>query len=407
MYLCTSETNGFGGVDAAMPNPPNNNMMNKKTVIRPVTTRQEMKTFAALANRLYEGCEYYVPDLEFDVCNMFDAKKNPAFEFCEAQLFLAYKDGNAVGRVAAMINHRANEKWNVRNVRFGYIDFIDDDEVSLALLNAVEQWGRERGMTHCQGPMGFTDFDKEGMLVEGFDKLGSMTTFYNYPYYPQHLERHGYEKEVDWVQIRVAVPAETPERFVRVGELIKRRFNLRVAKLNGRMLFKEGYGQKVFDLLNQAYAPLFGFSALSQRQMDEMVKQYFQLINMDLVTTVQDADGNVVAVGVTMGSLSHAIRKSKGKLLPLGWWHILRSLRFKMEDTVEMLLIAVKPEFQGKGVTALLFSDLIPIYNKYKFKWAETNPQLETNHKELNQWDVLNPTFPKRRRCYHRVIADK
>ena len=186
---------------------------------------------------------------------------------------------------------------------------------------------------------------------------------------------------------------------------MKKRYNLRVVKLKGRMIFKEGYGEKVFNLLNEAYEPHFGFSALSQRQMDEMVKQYFQLINMDLVTTVQDEEGNVVAVGVTMGSLSNAIRKSKGRLLPLGWWHILRSLRFRMEDTVEMLLIAVKPELQGKGVTALLFSDLIPIYNKYKFKWAETNPQLETNHKELNQWDVLNPTFPKRRRCYHKALA--
>ncbi len=405
MYLCRVEKQRFGCFPAVMPKKEIAYPMEKKTLIRPVTNRREMKTFAALANRLYEGCEYYVPDLEFDVCNMFDGKKNPAFEFCDAQLFIAYKDNVAVGRVAAMINHRANEKWNVRNVRFGYLDFIDDDEVSRALLDAVEQWGRERGMTHCQGPMGFTDFDKEGMLVEGFDKLGSMTTFYNYPYYPEHLERHGYKKEVDWVQIRVAVPQETPEKFVRVGELVKKRYNLRVVKLNGRMLFKEGYGQKVFNLLNEAYEPLFGFSALSQRQMDEMVKQYFQLINMDLVTTVQDEEGNVVAVGVTMGSLSNAIRKSKGRLLPLGWWHILRSLRFKMEDTVEMLLIAVKHELQGKGVTALLFSDLIPIYNKYKFKWAETNPQLETNHKELNQWDVLNPTFPKRRRCYHKALA--
>ena len=372
-------------------------------VIQP--TPAQLKQFVHFGIDLYKGNEYYVPALVIDEIDTLNPAKNPAFDFCESRYFMAFRDGKPVGRIAAIINRQVNERSGKKTVRFGFVDFIDDDEVSHALLDAVEQWGRERGMTHCQGPMGFTDFDKEGMLVELFDKLGSMTTFYNYPYYPEYLERHGYKKEVDWVQIRVAVPQETPEKFVRVGELVKKRYNLRVVKLNGRMLFKEGYGQKVFNLLNEAYEPLFGFSALSQRQMDEMVKQYFQLINMDLVTTVQDEEGNVVAVGVTMGSLSNAIRKSKGRLLPLGWWHILRSLRFRMEDTVEMLLIAVKPELQGKGVTALLFSDLIPIYNKYKFKWAETNPQLETNHKELNQWDVLNPTFPKRRRCYHKALA--
>ena len=375
-----------------------------KIEIVPVKTRSQMKTFASFANRLYKDCEYYVPELEFDIADTYNPKKNAAYDFCEAELFLAYKDGEVAGRVAAIINHRANETWQTKNVRFGTFDFIDDRDVAEALLNTVEQWGRERGMTSCQGPMGFTDFDKEGMLIEGFDKLGSMTTLYNHPYYVTHVEALGYEKEADWVQIRVQVPDEMPERFRRGGELIMQRSGLKITKLNADKVFKQGYGQKIFDLLNEAYSPLFGFSELSQKQVDSYTKTYFQLIDMKFVTVVEDNDGNVVCVGITMGSLSEALRKSKGKLLPFGWWHLLRSLRLKMEETVEMILIAVKPAYQGRGINALLFYDLIPAYIKAGFKWAETNPQLETNLKELNQWRSLNPTFPKRRRCYHKSL---
>lgn len=372
--------------------------------ITKVKTSRDMNDFARFGNKLYEDCEYAVPDLEFDVKDTFNPKKNAAYEFCESQLFLAKKEGKTVGRVAAIINHRANETWNVKNVRFGYLDFIDDKEVSAALLDAVEQWGKEKGMLTCQGPMGFTDFDKEGLLIEGFDKLGSITTIYNYPYYLDHIEARGYEKEADWVQIRVAVPEEIPDKFRRGAEMAMKRYNLHIEKMNGDKLFNQGYAQKIFDLLNEAYSPLFGFSKLSQKQIDDYCKFYFKLIDMKFITVIANGEGDTIGVGITMNSMSHAIRKSKGRLLPFGWYHILKSLRFKMEDTVEMLLIAVKPEFQGKGINSLLFYDLIPIYNEAGFKWAETAPQLETNNKELNQWTVLNPTFPKRRRCYHKTL---
>ena len=377
--------------------------MKEIQIIR-ATSKKERKLFAEYGNRLYAQCPYAVPELAFDILDTFDAKKNAAYEFCEAQLFLAVRGSEIVGRVAAIINHRANETWDVKNVRFGYLDFIDDASVADALLHAVEEWGRERGMTSCQGPMGFTDFDKEGMLIEGFDRLGSITTYYNHPYYPEHMERMGYEKEIDWVQLRVAVPAQTPDRFLRVGELVQKRFGLTFRKLTRKLIEKEDYGRKIFHLLNEAYSPLFGYSKLSDKQIDSFVKTYLNLVNLRFVTIIHDPDGQLVGVGVTMGSLSRAMQKAKGRLLPFGWYHIIKAMRCKFEDTVEMLLIAVKPEYQGKGVNALLFCDLIPTYNEAGFKWAETAPQLENNMKELNQWDVLNPEYTKRRRCYRKKL---
>lgn len=377
--------------------------MKEIQIIR-ATSKKERKLFAEYGNRLYARCPYAVPELAFDILDTFDAKKNAAYEFCEAQLFLAVRGSEIVGRVAAIINHRANETWDVKNVRFGYLDFIDDASVADALLHAVEEWGRERGMTSCQGPMGFTDFDKEGMLIEGFDRLGSITTYYNHPYYPEHMERMGYEKEIDWVQLRVAVPAQTPDRFLRVGELVQKRFGLTFRKLTRKLIEKEDYGRKIFHLLNEAYSPLFGYSKLSDKQIDSFVKTYLNLVNLRFVTIIHDPDGQLVGVGVTMGSLSRAMQKAKGRLLPFGWYHIIKAMRYKFDDTVEMLLIAVKPEYQGKGVNALLFCDLIPTYNEAGFKWAETAPQLENNMKELNQWDVLNPEYTKRRRCYRKKL---
>ena len=372
--------------------------------IRKVSGWSGIKRFTQFGLSLYKGCKNAVPDLFYDMLTTFSEKKNAAFEFSEAQLFIAYRSRKIVGRVAAIINHRANETWNVKNVRFSYLDFIDDNDVAKALLEAVEEWGRERGMTHCQGPMGFTDFDKEGMLIDGFDSLGSMTTFYNYPYYPKHLESLGYEKEVDWIQLRMAVPEQIPERFLRVGNLIRDRYNLQVKKLSRSEMYEGGYGKKIFSLFNEAYSPLFGYSALSEKQIENFVNMYFNIIDMRLVPVIEDKEGNLIGVAVTMGSLSKALQKAEGVIFPFGWFHVFKSLKIKHEDTVEMLLIAVKPEYQGKGVNALMFCDLIPLYNQMGFKWAETGPQLETNHKELNQWGALNPHISKKRRCYCKAL---
>ena len=343
--------------------------------------------------------------MDSDIQDTFDKKKNAGLDFSDIQPFIAYDaEGRVVGRIAGIINHRANEKWHTRNVRFSFIEFIDDREVSAALLRAVEQWGKERGMDTIQGPMGIFDFDKEGMLVEDFDQTSSMITIYNYPYYPQHLEALGYEKAVDWVQIRIDVPAEVPAKYARVAKLSKEMFGLRVRKLTDEDISKRGYGRKVFQLLNTAYSPLFGYTELSDRQIDDYLKRYLPLIDKNLLPIIENEQGELIGVAITMPSLSEALCQTHGKLFPLGWLRLLRALKWKHEEKVELFLIAVRPDYQGLGVNALFFDDLIPIYNQYHFTWAETGPQLETNVRELSQWKPLHPSLVKRRRCYTKKI---
>ena len=375
-----------------------------KIQVKKVETKREMNDFVRFPEKLYAGCPYYVPDLEMDVRETFDPRKNAGLEFSDIQPFIAYNaDGKVVGRIAGIINHRANEKWKTKNVRFGFIEFIDNPDVSAALLHAVEMWGKERGMEHIQGPMGIFDFDKEGMLVEDFDQLGSMITIYNYPYYPKHLEALGYEKEVDWVQIRIDVPQEVPAKYARVAQLSKEMFGLHVRKLTKEDL-SQGYARKVFELLNQAYAPLFGYTELSNRQIDDYVKRYIPLMDLELVPIIENEAGELIGVAITMTSLSHALQKSKGRLFPFGWFHLVRALKWKRDEKAELFLIAIRPDYQGLGVNALVFDDLIPIYNAHHIHWAETGPQLENNVKELSQWKPLNPSFTKRRRCYTKRI---
>ena len=377
----------------------------KDLTIKKVETKHEMDDFVKLTDRLYDGCPYYVPDLRMDVRATFDPKKNAGLEFTDIQPFIAYNEkGDAVGRIAGIINHHANDKWKTKNVRFGLFDFIDDTDVSSALLDAVARWGQERGMDTLQGPMGITDFDKEGMLLEDFDQMGSMNTLYNHPYYPRHMEALGYEKEVDWVQVRIDIPQETPARYVRVAKYAKEMFNLKVQKLTDKDINEHDYGRKVFRLLNEAYAPIFGFTELTDKQIDSFLKQYLALIDKRLVTVVENEKDEVIGVVITMYSLSQAMRKAKGKLFPFGWYHLLKALKWKHEDNAELLLIAVRPDYQMMGVNALFFDDLLPIYKELGIRWAETGPQLEDNVRELTQWKPLNPTFIKRRRCYKKKI---
>ena len=377
----------------------------EKISIRKVKSKHEMDDFVRLPDELYAGNPYYIPDLEMDIYDTFNPAKNAGLEFTDIQPFLAYNaQGHAVGRIVGIINRRANEKWHTRNVRFGFIEFIDDPDVSAALLSAVETWGKEQGMTQIQGPMGIFDFDKEGMLVEDFDQLGSMVTIYNPPYYPQHLETLGYEKEVDWIQVRIEIPREVPAKYARVASLSKEMFGLNVRKLTHTDVYKKGYGRKVFELLNEAYAPLFGYTELSDKQIDQYVDRYLPLIDKQLIPVVENEKGEIVGVAITMGSLSHALQKAHGRLFPFGWYHLLRSLKWKKEEKAEMLLVAVRPDYQGLGVNALFFNDLIPIYNRYHFRYAETGPQLEDNVKELSQWKPLHPTYTKRRRCYTKKL---
>ncbi len=371
--------------------------------IKKVSTKHDLDEFVRFPLDLYSGNEQFVPELATDVRNSFNPDKNHGLSFTEVQAFIAQKEGKTVGRIVGIINKRANAKWKNNVVRFGYIDFIDDMEVSAKLLDTVVEWGRERGMDEIQGPLGITDFDKEGMLVEDFDRPGSMIDIYNYPYYPKHMEAHGYKKEVDWVQVRLTVPEEVPARYARVSKLVKEMYNLRVKKITQKEAYK-GEGQRVFDLMNEAYAPLFGYSSFTPRQVDFFLKMYLPMADMDLIPIVENEKGEIVAAAVTMASMANALRKSKGNFFPLGWWYMLKALKLKHEDTVNLMLIAVRPDMQGLGVNALLFEDLIPIYNQKGYKYAETGPQLEDNIKELSQWKPFSPEVIKRRRCFSKKI---
>ena len=329
--------------------------------VEKVTSRKQMNEFIRFTDELYKDCHQYVPDLHSDVRDTFNPKKNAALQFVQLQPFIAYKDGKVVGRVAAIINPHANEKWKNRVVRFGMIDFIDDREVSRALLDAVAAWGKERGMDTIQGPLGITDFDKEGMLLSDYDNMGAMTEIYNYSYYPEHMEALGFEKAVDWLQIRVAIPAEVPAKYARVAKLSKELFGLHVRKLTPKEIFKGGYGERIFDLLNQAYAPLFGFTGFDKKQSMDYLKQYVPLIDLRMVPVIENDKGELISIAVTMGSLSHALRRAHGRLFPFGWYYLLRALKWHHEHTAGLLLIAVRPDYQGFGVNALIFDDLIPL----------------------------------------------
>lgn len=377
--------------------------MEKIDVVK-VSSKRQLDDFIGLPATIYRDCQQYVPDLESDTRSLLDPKGNPAFEFSAIQPFLAYCGGSAVGRIVGIINRKANERWQTRNVRFALIEFVDDRRVSAALLQAVADWGRSLGMDRIEGPLGITDFDKEGMLIEDFDLTGTMSTIYNPPYYHLHLEALGFGKEVDWLQVRIEVPREVPARYARTAQYAREQIGLRVIKLTNSQILRGGYGKKVFDLLNTAYSPLFGFSQLSERQVDDFLRKYLSLIDKRLIPVVLNAEGEVVGVAVTMGCLSQAMRKSRGRLWPLGWWHLLKALKWRREGSAEMLLIAVRPDYQGLGVNALFFDDLIPIYNQFGFRWAETGPQLEDNVRELSQWKPLKPQYVKRRRCYTKKI---
>ena len=377
--------------------------------IKRVETKKDLKAFIECHYDLYEGNQYDAPNLYSDELNTLSKDKNAAFDFCEAEYFLALKEGKVVGRVAAIINNKANEKWDKKDVRFGWIDFIDDIEVSKALLKAVEDYGREKGMISVVGPLGFTDMDPEGMLTWGFDQLGTMATIYNYDYYPKHMEKlGGWEKDNDYVEYRLDVPETAPEKYTKIAEMVEKRYNLHARKLTKKEIFEGGYGKKLFDLINVTYSHLYGFSELSERQIDQYVKMYFPLADLDLITVVEDGnkDNQLVGLAITIPSLTRALQKChRGRLFPFGWWHLLRAIKFHKTEVVDLLLIGVLPEYRSKGANSLVFADLIPRYVKYGFKWGETHVEMETNESVQSQWGPLDPTMHKKRRCYRKAIG--
>ena len=376
-------------------------------LIKKVESNRDLDRFIKFSYKLYKNHPYYVPDLYLDMKNTL-SDKNAALDFCERQAFLAYRDGEIVGRVVAIINHKANEAWKVEAVRFGWIDFIDDRDVSAALLNAVEQWGKERGMKVVEGPLGFTDMDPEGMLYEGFEELGTMGTGYNYPYYMDHMPPLGYEKAVDWVEYRIEIPRETgmPERLGRVADLVQEKYGLQIKKFRSTKELAKAYGHELFEVLNEGMQVLFGYSMLSEKQIDQYVKMYLGVVDPKLVSLIADKDGKLIGAGVCMPSMSRALQKCGGRLFPFGWFHLLKALKWKHENHVDMLLIAVRPEWQSRGVNALFFKDLLPIFIEEGYDWCETSVELEHNTKVQQQWIYFDRRIHKRRRCWKKDLND-
>ena len=372
-------------------------------VIKKVESKSDLKKFIRFNYELYKDNTYSVPDLYEDMLGTF-SDKNPAMEFCEAEYFLAYKDGKIVGRVAGIINHKANKTWNLKAARFGWIDFIDDEEVSEALLHAVEQWGKEKGMEEIQGPLGFTDMDAEGMLIEGFDQLSTMATIYNFPYYQRHIERLGYEKDADWIEMLLTVPKEVPERLTRIAKIVMEKYDLHIKKYTSHRAIAKEYGTEIFKVINEAFKPLFGYSELTDKQIKQYIKSFLPLIDLKLVSLVTEANGRLIGVGISMPSMSRALQKAKGKIFPFGWFHLLKPLKWKHPDTLDLMLIGVLPEYQSKGVNAIFFHDLLPIYISEGYKYVETNVELETNTRVQSQWIYFERKQHKRRRCFKKPL---
>ena len=365
--------------------------------------RKELKKYVKFGIDLYRGNDCYVPPLIFEEIETLMPSKNPAFDFCEAQSFMALRDGVPAGRITAIINRVVNERTGKREARFGFVDFVDDAEVVDALFRAAEEWSRQRGMTEMVGPMGFTDMDHEGMLIDGFDELGTMATIYNYPYYPVHMERMGYKPDVDWVEYRMTVPDSVPDKYLRIASLVERKYGFKTLHYTSRSRLKADYGRAIFDLINVAYDGLYGYSPLSDRQIDYYIDMYLGILRLDCISVVVDKDGKLVAFGISIPSFSRALQRSGGRLWPLGWYHLLKAIHGK-NDVVDLMLVAVSPEYQNMGVNAMVFADLLPTYIKNGYKFAESNLELADNASVQLQWQYFERRQHRRRRAFRRDL---
>ena len=372
--------------------------------IKEITSKREVYKFVKFGNDFFEGNAYFCPHLILDDMATFDTKKNPAFDVCEHILYMAYRDGKAVGRIAGIINPQANKKWGVKHVRFGWMDFVDDLEVSRALLDAVAAWGKAKGMDAINGPVGFTDFDLQGLLLEGYDHLAPMASLYNYPYYVRHMDDYGLVKENDWIEMQIYPPQQMPERFARIAEIVKKRSNVRVDKVKNCKELVQKYGVSYMDVIDVAYQKLYNFQPLTDRQKRHYLDMFFPLLNFDFVTVVVNENDEVVGVGAGMPDISKALRKCKGRLFPFGWWHLMKALKAKTYEAFDLLIIAVRPDYQDKGLNAVIIADQHPYFVKYNIKRVETTAIMETNFKNLEVWKEFPHEFHKRRRAYIKPI---
>jgi len=374
-------------------------------IIEVKQNKKELARYVKFGIDLYEGNPYFVPPLIFDEINTLIPGKNPAFEVCEAKCWLAMRDGKPVGRITAIINNVVNERSGKKDMRFGFTDFIDDAEVVDALFVTAMRWGKERGMDSIVGPMGFTDMDHEGMLTDGYEEAGTMATIYNYPYYVEQMERMGFEKDANWVEYRIKVPDTIPDQLARVGAIVEKKLKLRVVKYTSGKKIKNDYGVALFELINEAYDQLYGYSPLTNKQINYYIDQYLPILKLENVSVIVDENDRLVGVGISIPSMTKALQKSRGRLFPFGWYHLLKGMYGK-NDTVDLLLVAVRPELQGKGVNALLFTDLIPVFAKNGYKWAESNLELADNESVQQQWKFFERRLHRKRSVFRKQIPE-
>jgi len=367
--------------------------------IRRVTSKTELKKFVLFQLKLYKDNPYWCPPLVVDELNTLRKDKNPAFEYCEAEYWLACRNNKIIGRIAGIINSKANQRWKESFVRFGWIDFIDDIAVSSKLIETVTEWGRSKGMTGIQGPLGFTDMDPEGMLIEGFKELSSLAAIYNYPYYPEHMVKLGFSKGADWVHFDINVPEVIPEKVSRTAAIVKEKYHLKTVVAKKAKDFIP-YTKKMFRMLNDAFNELYGYAAINEKQIDLYIKQYFGFIRPEYVSLVIDDKHDVIAFGVTIPDMTYALQKCNGRLFPFGYIHLFRAL--KKNDAIHMYLIGVRPDYQGRGALALVYSDLHKSYLKHGIVKATTHAQLENNYKAISIWKNYDSRIYTRRRCWEK-----
>lgn len=379
---------------------PNTNPNSGVITIKEIKTNRELRRFVQFGVDLYKGNDCYCPPIIFDEINTFKKGGNPALEVCDFILFMAYRNGEIVGRIAGIVNHRANEAWKVKKCRFGWFDFIDDYEVFKSLLDAVAEWGKSKGMERLNGPVGFTDFDRQGLLIEGFDHSAPMASLYTHPYYVAHYERYGLQKEADWIEFQVFPPKQAPERMRRVAAYVKERYGLKTVKVKGVRELKKRFGYTYFDVLDEAYQALYNYQPMTTKQKQYYCKMFFPLLNFDFVTLVVNAKDEIVAVGLGMPSLSEALRKCRGRLFPFGWYYILKALKAKRMTDFDLLLIAVRPDYQDKGINSMIVDEMTPYFSKYGIQRIETSAILETNLKSQNNFVIFDHIQHKRRRAF-------
>jgi GNAT superfamily N-acetyltransferase len=370
--------------------------------IKKISSKRELKEFVSFPIKLYKNHPCYVPPLIFDELNTFNPSKNPALEFCEVACFVAKEGKTVLGRIAVILNTEANKRFNEEHVRFGWFDVVDNPEVTKALMETAADWARQRGMKAIKGPMGVCDFDNERMLMHGFEQLGTFATLYNYPYYPVHLEQLGFRKEVDWKEFQIAIPESLNERYFRFSELLAQKYGLRVISCKSNKELVRRYGQKIFQLLNDSYQVLYGYVPLNEKQVDYYIKLYLSFVRPELVSLIITPEDRVVGVGISLPSMSKAFQKAKGKLFPFGFIHILKAIR--KNDLLDLYLMGVHPEYQGKGLNSLIFTSLLPKFQKNGYRMAESNPELETNARIQALWSEFNPRHHKTRRVYIKEI---